>query len=64
MERTRTVKKTKPRLEHSGDLSLSGLPIILPTPTLKQLKPMDYRPMPVFSPDVPSVPAFDAAGTL
>lgn len=64
MEKARSAKKTKPRLDGSTDMSgdltgmsVSGLPIILPTPTLKQLKPMDYRPPdPLISPGIHHIP--------
>jgi hypothetical protein len=59
MERNRTAKKNKPRLDSStGDVSGDlGLLPILPTPSLKTLRAMDYRPPePVFSPPTTSVP--------
>lgn len=63
MERNRTAKKNKPRLDAStgdlcGDLGgMSGLLPILPTPSLKTLPRMDYRPPePVFSPPTTAVP--------
>ena len=65
MDRNRGAKRNKPKPESSADLSgdvlgMSGLPPILPTPTLKQLKPLDYRPVPVISPSGIPVPPFAA----
>ena len=60
MDQHRRSKKTKPKLESSVDLSADAATLagMLPTPTLKQLKPLDYRPhVPQMS---PSVPLFDA----